>query len=219
MSDISKESDEDDQDWYWRQRWDWRWNAWQGPDSPDDGERAPDGYQQVPQHSEPGSDRPEAGEEPTQQSPARGSPASPSRPSAHASPSRCSEAREVRPTEPLPVLNAMDSFILDVLRGWRLLVAASLSPEEWRDVFWPPQGTSWIILISVFSALQALWDEQLGGSGKWQPSVATAPLSSFWHEGSWPCDAWSDNQAMWHEWNEADDGPSFDRSHGRRETS
>ena len=31
-------------------------------------------------------------------------------------------------------LSVHDSFILDVLRGWRLLVAASLTQEEWRDV-------------------------------------------------------------------------------------
>ena len=204
LPDISKESDEDEQDWYWRQRWDWRRNAWQdqGPDGPD----APDDYQPVPQQSEPGSDRPEAGEEPAQQSPARGSPASPGRPSVHASPSRRSEARDVRPPEPAPVLNAMDSFILDVLRGWRLLVAASLSPEEWRDVL-ATTGNK-LDYLSVSSALQTLWDEQLGGSGKWQPSVATAPLSSFWHESSWPYDEWSDNQAMWHDWNEAGDWPS-----------
>ena len=36
---------------------------------------------------------------------------------------------------PIPgVLGPLDSFILEVLRGWRLLVAASLSNEEWRDV-------------------------------------------------------------------------------------
>jgi hypothetical protein len=36
---------------------------------------------------------------------------------------------------PIPgVLGPLDSFILEVLRGWRLLVAASPSNEEWRDV-------------------------------------------------------------------------------------
>jgi len=27
-----------------------------------------------------------------------------------------------------------NGFILDVMRGWRLLVAASLTSDEWRDV-------------------------------------------------------------------------------------
>ncbi|CAL1159019.1 unnamed protein product [Cladocopium goreaui] len=100
----------------------------------------------------------------------------------------------------------MDSFILDVLRGWRLLVAASLSPEEWRDVL-ATTGNK-LDYLSVSSALQTLWDEQLGGNGKWHSNVSSASLSSFWHEGSWPYDAWSDNQAMWHDWNESEDWPS-----------
>ena len=205
LPEISKDSDEEDHDWYWRQRWDWRWNSWQGPDGPDDDEQAPDGYQQVPLQSETGSDHPEAGEGQSRQSPARGSPASPARPSVHASPSRRSEAH-ARTVEPAPALNAMDSFILDVLRGWRLLVAASLSPEEWRDVL-ATTGNK-LDYLSVSSALQTLWDEQLGGNGKWHSNVGSAPLSSFWHEGSWPYDAWSDNQAMWHDWNESEDWSS-----------
>ncbi|CAL1139358.1 unnamed protein product [Cladocopium goreaui] len=133
------------------------------------------------------------------------SPASPARPSVHASPSRRSEAH-ARTVEPAPALNAMDSFILDVLRGWRLLVAASLSPEEWRDVL-ATTGNK-LDYLSVSSALQTLWGEQLGGNGKWHSNVSSAPLSSFWHEGSWPYDAWSDNQAMWHDWNESEDWSS-----------
>ena len=31
-------------------------------------------------------------------------------------------------------LTSADSFLLDVLRGWRLLQAASLSKDEWRDI-------------------------------------------------------------------------------------
>lgn len=32
------------------------------------------------------------------------------------------------------MLSSHDSFIMDVLRGWRLLVAASSTQDEWRDV-------------------------------------------------------------------------------------
>ena len=32
------------------------------------------------------------------------------------------------------VLSVSDSFILEQLRGWRLLTSASLSTDEWRDI-------------------------------------------------------------------------------------
>ena len=56
-------------------------------------------------------------------------------------------------------LNVMDSFIINVLRGWRLLVAASLGPEEWRDILSATNGR--LDYDSISDALQTLWDEQL----------------------------------------------------------
>ena len=45
---------------------------------------------------------------------------------------------EAEPAETAPideaVLSMSDSFILEQLRGWRLLTSASLNQEEWRDV-------------------------------------------------------------------------------------
>ena len=54
-----------------------------------------------------------------------------------------------------------DSFIMQVLRGWRLLQAASLSPEETRDILSTTQNKMSFETIS--QALQTLWDEQLLG--------------------------------------------------------
>ena len=53
----------------------------------------------------------------------------------------------------------VDSFILEVLRGWRLLMAASLSADEWRDVL-SSTGNK-LDYASIADALQTLWDEQL----------------------------------------------------------
>ena len=79
----------------------------------------------------------------------------------------------------------MDSFILDVMRGWRLLVAACLSSDEWRDVL-ASTGNK-LDYQSIADALQVLWDEQLG-SGK-SPTLSSP--SSFHHNHwveSWPSD-------------------------------
>ena len=56
-------------------------------------------------------------------------------------------------------LTSADSFVLDVLRGWRLLQAASLSKDEWRDIL-SSTGNK-LDFESVSNALQVLWDEQL----------------------------------------------------------
>ena len=90
----------------------------------------------------------------------------------------------------------MDSFILDVLRGWRLLVAASLSPDEWRDVL-ATTGNK-LDYLSVSAALQTLWDEQLSGSAKWHGSSQSH--NSFWTESSWPADPWQDSYLAWNDW-------------------
>ncbi len=66
----------------------------------------------------------------------------------------------VKPT-PLDELSLADSFILDVLRGWRLLQAAGLSHEEKRDILSTTKNSLDYTVIS--SALQGLWDDQLLG--------------------------------------------------------
>lgn len=64
----------------------------------------------------------------------------------------------------------MDSFILDVLGGWRLPVAASLSPDEW-PFFLATTGNK-LDYLSISNALQTLWDDQLGGGNKWHGATS-----------------------------------------------
>ena len=51
-------------------------------------------------------------------------------------------------------LTSADSFLLDVLRGWRLLQAASLTKDEWRDIL-STTGNK-LDFESVSNALQIL---------------------------------------------------------------
>ena len=64
------------------------------------------------------------------------------------------------------VLSLSDSFILEQLRGWRLLTSASLNPEEWRDVLGTTQGK--LDYQSVSDALQVLYDDQMTGASRHQ---------------------------------------------------
>ena len=58
-------------------------------------------------------------------------------------------------------MSVADSFIMGVLRGWRLLQAAGLSAEEKRDILSTTRNSLNYDVIS--QALQGLWDEQLLG--------------------------------------------------------
>ena len=53
--------------------------------------------------------------------------------------------------------SSMDSFILEQLQGWRLLMAAALSPEEWRSIL--ASTNNRLDYVSVMSALEILYDE------------------------------------------------------------
>ena len=58
-------------------------------------------------------------------------------------------------------MTTADSFVLDVLRGWRLQ-AASLNREEWRDILSATNNNlDKLDFDSISNALQVLWDEQL----------------------------------------------------------
>ena len=67
-----------------------------------------------------------------------------------------------------------DSFVLGVLRGFRLLQSAGLSAEARRDILSATHGS--LDFEEVSRALQTLWDEQFIG--------ARAQVShvSNWHE-------------------------------------
>ena len=83
-------------------------------------------------------------------------------------------------------LGPMDTFMLDVLRGWRLLVAASLSADEWRDIL-ASTGNK-LDYHAIAEALQTLWDEQVGGS---QMRMSNPHFSQHWTE----LDYWYDGMA------------------------
>ena len=125
-----------------------------------------------------------------------------------------------------------DSFILDVLRGWRLLQAASLTLEERRDVLTATSNR--LDFDSVSNALQVLWDEQLSGvrrhgHGSHLPQGAQvflmdehAQYEPQWEEQEWSEEQWQDGQwdeVQYHgegpepwqdEWNQAPPEPDPD---------
>ena len=65
------------------------------------------------------------------------------------------------PKKPIDELSVADSFIMGVLRGWRLLQAAGLTAEEKRDILSTSRNSLDYEVIA--QALQGLWDEQLLG--------------------------------------------------------
>lgn len=143
-----------------------RWRNWQPPDDedvsiPDDGRPTArgDGYDRVPTAD------PDGG------SPSARGRTIPTRPP---TPSDAGQR-----DDPHHVLGPLDSFILEVLRGWRLLVAAALSQDEWRDVL-AATGNR-LDYLSISSALQTLWDEQMGASKTFAPPPRNLMYNN-WHE-------------------------------------
>lgn len=111
---------------------------------------------------------------------------------------RSSEYHRIPQQEPEEetVLSMSDSFILEQLRGWRLLTSASLNPEEWRDVLGTTQGK--LDYQSVSDALQMLYDEQMTGASRHQGVPYPGHQLNFneqfddaddWWSSSW--DSWS----------------------------
>ena len=112
-----------------------------------------------------------------------------------------------------------DSFVLGVLRGFRLLQSAGLSAEEKRDILSATKGSLEFSVIT--QALQTLWDEQfLGRAAPSQRSSLATMAHNFhevhaaveaedWshveHDGMWAdADAWHDSS--WDDWHEAQHG-------------
>ena len=170
---------------------DQRWRDWEETPFEEQVEQTVDdheGYAAVPQTSD-------AGEEAAPHSPA----GSPNRTrQTQRSPSRKTEQQRM-----IDGLGPMDSFILDVLRGWRLLVAASLTNDEWRDIL-ASTGNK-LDYPAIAEALQTLWDEQLNhhhgaskGTVLQQHWVETADpwYNAAWHESSWDTEDW--HESDWH---------------------
>jgi hypothetical protein len=98
-------------------------------------------------------------------------------------------------------MTTADFFVLDVLRGWRLLQATSLNREEWRDIL--SATNSMLDFDSISNALQVLWDEQLmqPRSSHHQPISAgsrrTTPGLGMMIPAWWADAQWNDVQPSW----------------------
>ena len=111
-----------------------------------------------------------------------------------------------------------DSFVLGVLRGFRLLQSAGLSAEDKRDILASTKGS--LEFSSITQALQTLWDEQFLSRGHGSTSMRS-PLTGYfqdtfnvseetydqtwwtdeWGEAYWADDYWPDYD--WDQWGEA----------------
>ena len=78
-------------------------------------------------------------------------------------------------------LSMADSFIMGVLCGWRLLQAASLSPEDKRDILNTTRNS--LEYEAISQALQMLWDEQL--------------LDEGWFDNAWTQSGWEEDPDSW----------------------
>ena len=113
-------------------------------------------------------------------------------------------------------LSMTDSFIMGVLRGWRLLQAAGLNHEEKRDILATSQNR--MDYDSISRALMTLWDDQLLGRQQAQHghlhvqeshedfAASSDRMDSQWGE-SWWDDEWQNG--YWvehdtqHDWDQA----------------
>eukprot|EP00435_Cladocopium_sp_Y103_P023742 s4552_g5.t1 len=81
--------------------------------------------------------------------------------------------------------SSADSFVLGVLRGFRVLQAAGLSPEDKRDILGTTRGS--LEFEVVTHALQTLWDEQfLGrqhGRGQQHDNYQAEHYDEWWMDG------------------------------------
>ncbi|CAE7510524.1 unnamed protein product [Symbiodinium sp. CCMP2592] len=183
----------DDESWagatWWRDEW--------GGDDPD-----PEGDPEPA----PGADSPEAraGDAEVLHEGATTSAAPGSSPShgGDRSPLRRPSQQDVRPSAEQPKavdeLALADSFIMEVLRGWRLLQAAGLNAEEKRDILSTTKNSLDYEVIAA--ALQNLWDEQLLGQRQGSSSYHAHYSEAVDAETSYYQDAWwQEDDAWWYE--------------------
>ena len=96
-------------------------------------------------------------------------------------------------------MSLADSFILGVLRGWRLLQAASLNHEEKRDILTPTSNS--LDYHAVARALQTLWDDQMFIPRK--GNHHSQYNNNMYHDVAYvEDDDWSDDWSSWasHDW-------------------
>ena len=105
------------------------------------------------------------------------------------------------PLQAIDELSMADSFIMGVLRGWRLLQAAGLSAEEKRDILSTTKNS--LDYEVVAAALQNLWDDQLLGqryphsSGYSANYVAATDDHDIYYQDSG--DWWSTGEDWWYD--------------------
>ena len=95
-------------------------------------------------------------------------------------------------------MSVTDSFIMGVLRGWRLLQAAGLSAEEKRDILGATRNS--LHYDTIASALQNLWDDQLlaghrhrGGGDHHFHMAEQTDYEGFYQDQWWP------EEESWHD--------------------
>ncbi|CAE7645969.1 unnamed protein product [Symbiodinium sp. KB8] len=117
-------------------------------------------------------------------------------------PARTSPPADPRPSEEatkaVDELALADSFIMQVLRGWRLLQAAGLNAEEKRDILSTTKNSLDYEVIAA--ALQNLWDEQLlgqrHGPASYQAHYSEAvDAETAYYQDDW----WFDDGSWWYD--------------------
>ena len=176
--------DPSDRSWAWHEWEEWAWEQEQAA-STRPGMREEDvGNREEDPTGGPSDSNSPFGRYQRRQEPER--PATPSRRSAGIQPTLAGDG--------LSELSFADSFVLGVLRGFRLLQAAGLSAEDRRDILSSTRGS--LDFEQVNRALQTLWDEQFTGHRGSQHIPMQANLQeSFVMEEDQGWDDW--NQQSW----------------------
>ena len=151
-------------------------------------------------------------------------------------PSTAAAAQPQQGRDAIDEFSLADSFVLGVLRGFRLLQSAGLSADEKRDILSATKGSLEFTVIT--QALQTLWDEQfLGRSGGTMSSRSSMsgyfqdtfnafeePYEPWWNDGwdenywaeadYWPDEEWDqhwgDAQHVQHDQLPAEEPPAED---------
>ena len=130
------------------------------------------------------------------------------------SPSRKAVSVQLTAAGDISEMSLADSFVLGVLRGFRLLQAAGLNPDEMRDIIGTTKGSLEFPVIT--RALQTLWDEQL--LGRRQHGSSRAHDTFFGAVEEEDETVWADasgGDVMWSEghgdgdWGWTEDDPSY----------
>ena len=198
--------------------WPW-WNEYEDEEwQPDEATRSTEDGEAAPTEDRDGDARPDRGVGPTTMPATTGS--SPSHRAADGGSrderagSQIGDPRP--PTSAVDELSLADSFIMGVLRGWRLLQAAGLTAEEKRDILSTTKNS--LEYEVVAASLQNLWDEQLlghrggGHTMSYNAHYVEQPEDEqlfyqdagddWWDSSWWHDDYYADETYDWRAWDE-----------------